>query len=112
MAGDVKKAVYILLAIGLLGMRKSEHVTNEESASIYKCLLNDGTNHSSVEQFIDNLVKGCLELVTEMAEKNGDHKEFCKQFGKGLKFGVHEDSPLVPRGPIARATRHPGLGRR
>merc|ERR1712141_432528 len=39
-----------------------------------------------------NLVKKCLEMFAEIAEKKDDYKEFYEQFGKCLKLGVHEDS--------------------
>merc|ERR1712070_1243512 len=39
-----------------------------------------------------NIVKKCLEMFTEIAEKKDDYKKFYEQFGKCLKLGVHEDS--------------------
>jgi HSP90 family molecular chaperone len=39
-----------------------------------------------------NLVKKHLKMLAETAEKKDDCKKFCEQFGKCLKFGVHEDS--------------------
>merc|ERR1711981_1027514 len=39
-----------------------------------------------------NLVKKCLEMFTEIAEKKDDYAKFYEQFGKNLKLGVHEDS--------------------
>merc|ERR1712063_219376 len=39
-----------------------------------------------------NLVKKCLEMFAEIAEKSDDYKKFYEQFGKCLKLGVHEDS--------------------
>jgi len=39
-----------------------------------------------------NLVKKCLEMFSEIAEKADDYKKFYEQFGKCLKLGVHEDS--------------------
>merc|ERR1712196_669937 len=39
-----------------------------------------------------NLVKKCLEMFTEITEKNDDYKKFYEQFGKNLKLGIHEDS--------------------
>merc|ERR1712160_56066 len=39
-----------------------------------------------------NLVKKCLEMFTEIAEKKDDYKKCYEQFGKCMKLGVHEDS--------------------
>merc|ERR1711959_420773 len=39
-----------------------------------------------------NLVKKCLEMFAEIAEKKDDYKKFYEQFGKNLKFGIHKDS--------------------
>merc|ERR1711988_649322 len=39
-----------------------------------------------------NLVKECLEMFAEIAEKKDDYKKFYEQFSKNLKMGVHEDS--------------------
>merc|ERR1711979_81628 len=39
-----------------------------------------------------NLVKKCLEMFAEIAEKKDDYKKFYEQFAKCLKLGVHEDS--------------------
>merc|ERR1712000_276152 len=39
-----------------------------------------------------NLVKKCLEMFAEIAEKKDGYKKFYEQFGKCLKLGVHEDS--------------------
>jgi len=39
-----------------------------------------------------NLVKKCLEMFSEIAEKKDDYKKFYEQFGKNLKLGIHEDS--------------------
>ena len=39
-----------------------------------------------------NLVKTCLEMFAEIAEKKDDYKNFYEQFGKCIKLGVLEDS--------------------
>merc|ERR1711881_175905 len=39
-----------------------------------------------------NLVKKCLEMFTEIAEKKDDYKKFYEQFSKSMKLGIHEDS--------------------
>jgi len=39
-----------------------------------------------------NLVKKCLEMFAEIAEKKDDYKKFYEQFGKNLKLGIHEDT--------------------
>merc|ERR1711992_449292 len=39
-----------------------------------------------------NLMKKCLEMFAEIAEKKDDYKKFYEQFGKCMKLGVHEDS--------------------
>merc|ERR1712032_1257066 len=39
-----------------------------------------------------NLVKKCIEMFIEIAEKKDDYKKFYEQFGKNLKLGIHEDS--------------------
>merc|ERR1711941_160527 len=39
-----------------------------------------------------NLVKKCLEMFAEIAEKKDDYKKFYEQFAKCLKLGIHEDS--------------------
>ena len=35
-----------------------------------------------------------LEIFTEIAEKNDDHKKFYEQFGECLNFGNHHDSTI------------------
>merc|ERR1712149_161316 len=39
-----------------------------------------------------NLIKKCIELFNEIAENKDDYKKFYEQFGKNLKFGIHEDA--------------------
>jgi len=39
-----------------------------------------------------NLVKKCLDLFTEIAEKKEDYKKFYEHFAKNIKLGIHEDS--------------------
>merc|ERR1712164_213802 len=39
-----------------------------------------------------NLVKKCLEMFSEIAEKKDDYKKFYEQFSKNLKPGIHEDA--------------------
>merc|ERR1712096_515084 len=39
-----------------------------------------------------NLVKKCLEVFAEIAEKKDDYKKFYEQFSKNNKLGIHEDS--------------------
>merc|ERR1719293_647081 len=104
-----------------LWMRKSEDVTNEEYSSFYKSLSNDWEELmpewlNMVKGVVDsedlplnisretlqqnkilrvikkNLVKKCLEMFAEIAEKKDDYNKFYEQFGKCLKLGVHEDS--------------------
>merc|ERR1719198_2458233 len=50
-----------------------------------------------------NLVKKCLEMFAEIAEKKDDYKKFYEQFGKCLKLGIHEDS--TNRAKIAELLR-------
>merc|ERR1712115_144731 len=50
-----------------------------------------------------NLVKKCLEMFSEIAEKKDDYKKFYEQFGKCLKLGIHEDS--TNRAKIAELLR-------
>ena len=37
-------------------------------------------------------MKKCLEMFAETAEKKDDYNTFYEQFGKCIKFGVHDDS--------------------
>ena len=39
-----------------------------------------------------NIVKKCLELFAEIEENKDDFKKFYEQFGKNLKYGIHEDA--------------------
>merc|ERR1712100_257912 len=50
-----------------------------------------------------NLVKKCLEMFAEIAEKKDDYKKFYEQFSKNLKLGIHEDS--TNRSKIAELLR-------
>merc|ERR1712107_626085 len=50
-----------------------------------------------------NLVKKCLEMFAEIAEKKDDYKKFYEQFSKCLKLGIHEDS--TNRAKIAELLR-------
>jgi len=51
------------------------------------------------------LIKKCLEMFAEIAEKADDYTKFYEQFGKNLKLGVHEDS--TNRAKIADLMRYP-----
>jgi len=37
-----------------------------------------------------NLVKKCLEMFAEIAEKKDDYKKFYERFGNCLELGMHE----------------------
>ena len=39
-----------------------------------------------------NLVKKCMDLITELNDDKDNWKKFYEQFGKNLKLGIHEDS--------------------
>lgn len=39
-----------------------------------------------------NLIKKCIEMFNDLAENKDDYKKFYEQFGKNLKFGIHEDA--------------------
>merc|ERR1719484_189942 len=51
-----------------------------------------------------NLVKKCLEMFAEIAEKKDDYKKFYEQFSKNIKLGIHEDS--TNRTKIAELMRY------
>merc|ERR1712167_32806 len=51
-----------------------------------------------------NLVKKCLEMFAEIAEKKDDYKKFYEQFGKCFKLVVHEDS--TKRTKVAELMRY------
>jgi len=51
-----------------------------------------------------NLVKKCLELFAGIAENKEEYNKFYEQFGKNLKFGIHEDA--TNRGKIADLIRY------
>merc|ERR1712194_638046 len=51
-----------------------------------------------------NLVKKCLEMFAEIAEKKDDYKKFYEQFGECLKLGIHEDS--ANRTKVAKLMRY------
>merc|ERR1711887_530802 len=51
-----------------------------------------------------NLVKKCLEMFAEIAEKKDDYKKFYEQFSKNIKLGIHEDS--TNRAKVAEPMRY------
>merc|ERR1740129_2091940 len=51
-----------------------------------------------------NLVKKCLEMFAEIAEKKDDYKKFHEQFSKNIKLGIHEDS--TNRAKVAELMRY------
>merc|ERR1712225_21462 len=51
-----------------------------------------------------NLIKKCIEMFAEIAEKKDDYKKFYEQFAKCLKLGIHEDS--TNRNKIAELMRY------
>ena len=59
-----------------------------------------------------NLVKECLEMFAEIAEKKDDYNKFYEQFGKCIKLGVYEDSTtrLSLARPSSNSFTLPGCG--
>jgi len=51
-----------------------------------------------------NLIKKCIEMFTEIAEKPDVYKKFYEQFSKNLKLGIHEDS--TNRNKLAELMRY------
>ena len=51
-----------------------------------------------------NIVKKCLELFAEIEENKDDFKKFYEQFGKNLKYGIHEDA--TNRNKLAELLRY------
>merc|ERR1712078_37709 len=51
-----------------------------------------------------NLVKKCMGMFSEIAEKKDDYKKFYEQFSKNIKLGIHEDS--TNRAKIAELMRY------
>ena len=40
----------------------------------------------------NEIMKNCMELISELAEDKEQFKKMYEQFGKNLKLGIHEDS--------------------
>ena len=51
-----------------------------------------------------NLTKRCLQMFSELSEKEEDYKTFYEQFSKNIKLGVHEDSANMTK--IAKLLRY------
>ena len=39
-----------------------------------------------------NLVKKCMDLITEISEDKDNFNKFYEAFGKNIKLGIHEDA--------------------
>lgn len=48
--------------------------------------------HSKVLKIIKkNLIKKCIDMFTELSENKEDYNKFWENFGKSIRWGVHED---------------------
>jgi len=43
------------------------------------------------------LVKKCIELFFEIMENKEDYNKFYEQFGRNVKYGVHEDAAIIEK---------------